>query len=162
MKLRSWRITLITLALTLLVTGGRAAQEKSPDTPYEGEIRESDIREREIRQSMMRGEAPPVTLRLRFRGERLWIYLAFYDLEGREIWFYYREDRFDDRGKKKIRNLVKGAAYEVKGEYMGLYGRDRLIAPGDPLYQEALADSDSRLVYRYTGSLPLKLEQILF
>ena len=129
--------------------------------PYEGDIREKDPREAEIKRDIAGGGVPPASIRLRYSGTRE-DYLAFYDLTGRKIYYRYREDRFDDRAKKKIRNLIPGQAYKVAGPFLGVVLAGKFIARGASDYADALAQKQSILVFEYKSAFPLRMEQIIF
>lgn len=128
--------------------------------PYEGDIRERDPRAREIRAQIIAGKPAPLAIRLRYSGT--WRdYAVFYDLAGREILFRYREDRFDRRAEKKIRNLVKGEAYLVKGQFTGVLLRGKFVAQKGRDFAKALRAPDATLVYDYGSAATLRLEQII-
>lgn len=128
---------------------------------YEGDIRESDPRLEEIKKALAAGQSAPASLRLRYAGPR-GDFLAFYDLEGREILYQFRDDRFDDRGDAALQSLVAGQAYEVSGNFLGVFFKNHLARTGDADYSAALLVPDSTIVYRFQGVVPLRLEQILF
>ena len=124
---RAHCIALIALALPLI--GGASgdgilraqsfAQSPAPEPAqsperYTGDIRQSDPRAAEILAALREGTQPPTELRLRYSGTR-GDYLAFYDIEGRDIMYRYREDRFDRRAEKRIQDLIAGQAYRVSG-----------------------------------------------
>ncbi|MCB1327318.1 MAG: hypothetical protein KDK35_18925, partial [Leptospiraceae bacterium] len=91
-----------------------------------GDLEESDLRLSGLTASLQEGATPPGELRLRYSGPR-GDYLAFYDLDGHEGYFRYREDRFDRRSERKLRELIPGQAYLVRGSLTGL-----LTAEGVP------------------------------
>ncbi|MEQ9365977.1 MAG: hypothetical protein RIF32_17165 [Leptospirales bacterium] len=136
---------------------------QAPPAGYTGDIRENDLRVRQIFAEMREqpGANPPGELRLRYGGTR-GDYLAFYDLEGRDIFFRYREDRFDRRAEKKTRELIAGQAYRVRGEYTGVIVEGVFFAAGAEEYPEALQNSAAVLAYNYGSAFPLRLEQVLY
>lgn len=146
------------LCLALLIFSN---QTTPPD--YRGDIRESDIRVSEIFESIRKqpGEVPPEELRLRYSGPR-GDYIAFYDLEGRDIYFRYREDRFDRRAEKKIQTLISGEAYRVKGEFQGVVLDGVFFEAGTAEYREAIQEKGGVLAYTYGSAFPLRMEQILY
>ena len=148
--------------LTLVFFGGLSILgAQSSEQRYTGDIRETDPRVREIVAGMRSGGAAPEEIRLRYGGKR-GDYLAFYDLEGRYVYFRYREDRFDRRAEKKIVDLIEGQAYRVRGNFRGLV-LDGVFFSGDaPTYQDALKQSDCILAYDYDRAYPLRLDQILY
>lgn len=132
-----------------------------PRRPYEGDIRESDPRLDEIKQKLRRGEAPPGEIRLRYGGTR-GDHAMFYDLVGRQLYFRYREDRFDRRGDRKVKGLIEGQAYLVSGAYRGARLGEVVSPPGSPNYNSLLENEDSTLEYDFGAAVPLRMEQILF
>jgi hypothetical protein len=46
-------------------------------------------------------------------------YVIFYDIEGNELYFKYRRDKFDRDADYKISGLFKGQAYRIKGTLIG-------------------------------------------
>ena len=136
-------------------------EQKGTRKVYEGDIRESDPRVEEVKQLLMQKKPAPTEIRLRYSGSR-GDYLAFYDLTGRFIYFRFREDRFDDRGDRRKRDLVKGGAYLVRGDFSGLLLDRKFIKKDIDDFQKALKVRDSLLVYKYLSAKPLRLEQILF
>lgn len=133
----------------------------SQDKPYEGDIRESDPRVVEIKSRIESGQPAPQSIRLRYshpEGD----FLAFYDLDGKVIYYKYREDRFDDRGEKILRGLIKGQAYLVKGSFLGVIHSGNFSQLGTESYAKDMKESSSILVYQFQSVEPLRLEQILF
>ncbi|MCR9143464.1 MAG: hypothetical protein NXI24_14535 [bacterium] len=130
---------------------------------YQGDIREDDLRVSQIFAQMRErpGENPPEELRLRYGGPR-GDYLSFYDLEGRDIYFRYREDRFDRRADKKVRELIEGQAFRVRGEFRGVLVDGVFYPAGRDDYPEALREAGAILAYSYTSAFPLRMEQILY
>lgn len=129
--------------------------------PYEGDITEDDPRVDEVRANIVEGQAPPQSLKLRYGGAR-GNYVSFYDIEGRVIYYRYREDRFDRRAERKIRGLVEGQAYRVEGGLRGLLADEKFIARTDAVFPQLLPDEDSILVFEFEGAYPLRIDQILF
>lgn len=131
------------------------------DNPYEGDISDHDPRIEEIIADILGGKEPPASIRLRYSGTR-GDYASFYDLAGREIYFKYREDRFDVAAEKKLADLMSGEAYLVRGDFIGLVLRSRMTRKGENSFLETLKDPDAILVYEFTDAKPLRLDQILF
>jgi hypothetical protein len=128
---------------------------------FEDDIRETDPRVAEIRARVAGGDAAPTEIRLRYSGKR-GDFLAFYDIEGREMHFRYREDRFDRRAERRVADLIEGQAYRVKGRYAGVLLNSQWIAVGAPEYAAAIQDPDCILAYEYDSAYPLRADQILF
>lgn len=130
------------------------------DEKFAGDIREQDLRVSEILNGLRDGQAAPTTIRLRYSGTR-GDYLAFYDYVGREIYYRYRRNRFDDRAERKIQWLIAGQAYAVQGDYTGIMSVGVFYSRNDDRYREILGEPDIMPVYNYQGAQPLRLEQII-
>ncbi|MBE7436920.1 MAG: hypothetical protein HS115_00585 [Spirochaetales bacterium] len=133
----------------------------SGENRYQGDIREEDLRIREIKSAIERDENLPAELRLRY-SRAVGDYLAFYDLEGQEIYYRYREDRFDRKADRIREGLFSGQAYLVAGELLGLSLASEFIPRADTRFRELLTKNESVLTYRFSGARPLRIEQILF
>ncbi len=155
------------LAFLLLMPGilnlSIAAQSASEPQPYSGsDIRETDPRVKEIRERYLaQNTAPPETWRLRYSGKR-GDYLAFYDLEGRQVFYRYREDRFDRRAEKRVSDLIEGQAYNVRGKFTGLVLDGIFTSVGDEKFNEYFGNASSIPAYDYIDAAPLRFEQILY
>ena len=127
-----------------------------------GDLREDDERIKKQREKIEQGQLPPlVTLRLRYAGKRK-NDLIFYDLEGEEIYYRYRKDRFDDLAEKKLPLLVKGQAYRVRGPFIGLSFQNIFIAKSmdTDLFQARLRDRKAILIFQFQSAkalLPARL-----
>lgn len=137
-----------------------SATARAESGPYEGDIREEDPRVREILIDIQAGD-PPATIKLRYRGTYE-DYAVFYDLDGRNVYYRYREDRFDDRAERKLRGLIEGQAYAVEGQYQGILFRGQLFTEDDEEYDELLDHNSITIVYDFTAARPLRIDQILF
>ena len=143
--------------------GGMPLAVQSPNPPrrpYEGDIRESDMRLELLKERLRKGDTAIPALRLRYSGTRD-DYAVFYDLVGRELLYRYREDRFDRRGDRKVKNLIEGQAYAVAGRFLGARLRAVLAVPGSPDYASFLANDDATLEFEFESAVPLRMEQIL-
>ncbi len=131
--------------------------------PYTGDIREDDPRVRQILAEMRNApdENPPEEWKLRYGGPR-GDYLAFYDLEGRDVYFRYREDRFDRRSEKKRQELIAGQGYRVRGRFQGVLVDGVFFAADSGNYPDALREPEALLAYEYVSVFPLRIEQILY
>ena len=74
----------------------------------------------EIKEKLSETISFPVTWKLRYRGTKD-NYAIFYDISGKEVYFKYRRNKFDEDGIRKIRFLLSGVLYEIKGEFAGMY-----------------------------------------
>ncbi len=140
---------------------GTSALVRQEDQPYEGDIRETDARVKEIKAALARGQTAPAELRLRYSGTR-GDYLAFYDMDGEEIYYRYREDRFDREAEERIADLIAGQAYLVAGDFLGLLLKNKLVPPGNASFRTDIMDADSIPAYEYRSARPLRIDQILF
>lgn len=134
---------------------------QNPDR-FTGDIRQSDMRIRELKTEIATGNAPPDLMRLRYGGVRHWIYLIFYDIEGRMALYRFRDTRWDDREAKLLERLVEGRAYSVSGEFTGLLYLDRFLSRDDSEFDRIVTENDSVPVFRFKNANPLPLERILF
>lgn len=138
-----------------------AVQKNDPQRPYEGDIRESDLRVEEIKAALAKGEPAPAALRLRYRGTQ-GDFAVFYDLLGRQLFYRYREDRFDRRAEKKLVGLIEGQAYLVSGTFLGLRLEGAFAAPGSAEFKQFLSNRNGALEYEFGSATALRVEQILF
>ncbi|MCA9809092.1 MAG: hypothetical protein KC473_02045 [Candidatus Dadabacteria bacterium] len=127
-----------------------------------GDLEEGDQRLSGLAADLLNGVSPPGELRLRYSGPR-GDYLSFYDLDGHEAYFRYREDRFDRRSERKLRELIPGQAYLVRGSLTGLLTAEGVpISLTAPAWRDELARGNVRLVFEYQGVRPLILDAILY
>jgi hypothetical protein len=143
---------------------------------YEGLIKQSDFRVKDLmillkkkEESTRTAAVPsaaatsiPNEFRLRYSRMEQWIYLVFYDLDGREIWFRFRDIRWDDRGDRILKKVIPGDAYIISGDYLGLIHKGRLIRKENQKYKDILKDADSMAVFKYTESRQISPEYILY
>lgn len=132
--------------------------------PYTGDITEQDLRIRELIQKIRRNEQPPGEYKL-FFSRRESLHLVFYDMEGQEVRFQYRRDRWEMKELKKVRFLIPGAAYLVKGPLRGLVLDEKSIPVTDQRFMEALQDrsiEEFYLWFDFESAEPLRTEQILY
>ena len=159
----------IEFRLTGFARTGRPIGEFSPDSSiqmsapekYEGDIRDSDPRAAEILDALRSGRTLSDGYRLRYSGVR-GDFLSFYDLDGREIYYRYREDRFDDRGDARMRDLISGEAYVVHGQFQGMLVEGKLTASTDPEFRKILENPEAVPVFLFQSAESLRLEQIIF
>jgi len=159
--MRFFRPPILALALPLtlvLAMVSAAAQEKAE--VYQGDIRESDIRRRELMELLKKDQIPP-KLRLRYSRTES-DFLVFYDLEGKSIYYQYREDRFDRDAEEKIGDLIPGEAYEVTGTYLGIFNLYEIFSKDNPGYAKLLSSPDAIPAFKYVTAMPLRIDQILF
>lgn len=123
------------------------------------EIRESDPRVKEIRQELAAGTVRE-DFRLRYGGTR-GDYLTFYDRINDEIYFRYREDRFDTRSAKRIRNLIEGEPYRAFGTFSGVILADIWYPRSHPDFVKLINDPQSIPVFDYIRAESLRLEEML-
>lgn len=147
--------------IPLARAAGRSALVRQNETPYEGDITEKDLRVKELREQLLRGRAAPNEIRLRYSGKR-GDYLSFYDIDGEEIYYKYRDDRFDRRAEERVANLIPGQAYTVSGAFLGLLLKNRLVLRGNRSFRDDLQNADSIPAYEYKTATPLRLDQILY
>ena len=137
--------------------------EKKPsekDSRNAEDLREDDQRIKEQRERIKKGQSP-VPLPLRYAGKRR-NELIFYDIEGQQIYYRYRKDRFDDLAEKKLPLLVKGQTYRVRGLFLGLSFQNIFIPKDASQFQTKLNDSNAILVFQFQSAESLLGERILF
>ncbi|MCB1141807.1 MAG: hypothetical protein H7A24_05855 [Leptospiraceae bacterium] len=83
---------------------------------YEGILSSTDPRINDLKK---KGEFPQ-EWKLIFRDKDE-DYLIFYDIEGAEIYFKYRRDKFDREAVYRIDGLFPGQAYRVRGQLIGFF-----------------------------------------
>jgi hypothetical protein len=115
----------------------------------------------EIKQLIKDSKSLPEIFRMRYSGTRD-DYLSFYDRDNVEMYFRYREDRFDADADKKIANLIPGQSYSVQGNFQGVLLRGRFYPVSHPEFVKRLSDKNSIPVFLYKDASPLKPDQILF
>lgn len=140
----------------LSLIGPAFASEK----PWEGDITESDLRRKQVVELIRKKQVPPA-LKLRYSRTQS-DFLVFYDLEGKDVYFRYREDRFDLDAEERIAHLSSGEAYEVTGPFSGIMLHSVLYSDENQRFLEVLDNPDSVPVFLFKGARPLRMDQILF
>ncbi len=133
---------------------------QASEKPWEGDIAEADLRRKQI-VDLIRQKQAPAVMKLRYSRTES-DFLVFYDLEGKDIYFRYREDRFDLDAEEKIAHLSRGEAYEVSGPFAGIMLYSVLYSDENPKFSEVLDKPDSVPVFVFKGARPLRIDQILF
>lgn len=131
---------------------------------YTGDITEQDLRVRELLQMVKANEALPQEYRLYF-SRRETLHLVFYDIEGKELRFQYRKDRWETDELKKVRFLIPGAAYAVSGDLKGLVMDDRTVPLTDEEFNQVLENRSMEeffLLFEFESAVPLRKDQILY
>ena len=117
----------------------------------------------EIREKMV--DVFPDKWKLYYQGTKD-DYVIFYDIAGREVWFRYRRNKFDDEGIQSIRFLVSGILYEIKGEFSGMYlYRDKILPyfkKAEELTPEMKKSTPSIPVFRLLEYRTLASEDVIF
>ena len=132
--------------------------------PYTGDITEQDLRIRDLINSLRNNDQLQGEYRL-FFSRRETLYLVFYDMEGHEVRFQYRRDRWETDELKKVRFLIPGSAYLVNGELKGLILQEKTIPLTDQRFQEVLENrplEDFFLWFEFQSAKPLRTDQILY
>ena len=159
-RLAAFALLLLSSVRGLPLAGGLLAQE-STDSTWKSDLKESDLDANGFRELLLRKASLPKKIRLRYSRTYL-NYAIFYDLRGREIYFRYREHRFDYRAERKLRGLIAGQAYELSVEVEGLVANHRSYKAADEEFYDILRNKDNVLVFRFIDAYPLRTEQILF
>ena len=132
--------------------------------PYSGDITEQDPRIRDLLQSLRNQNQAPTEQKL-FFSRRETLYLVFYDLEGTEVKYQYRKDRWETDELKKVRFLIPGSAYRVLGGLKGLILDEKIILQTDQRFQDTINQrslEDFYLLFDFESAEPLRKEQILY
>lgn len=149
-------------AVTLGLTIGLAAvavHAEPTDQPWEGDITEKDLRRKDLIGLIQKKQIPQM-LKLRYSRTES-DFLVFYDIEGKDIYFRYREDRFDSEAEKRIAHLASGEAYEVTGPFAGAMLYSILYSDENPRFSEILQNPNSLPVFVFKSARPLRIDQIL-
>ena len=131
--------------------------------PYEGDLKQADLRVNELKQMIVNGTTLPAAINLRYQGIDHYIYLQFYDIEGNIVFFRFRDDRWDDLAMKKVEQLMEGSAYHVEGSLVGVYFQSQLYDRLDPQLPKILAGKDHWIpVFEFSRATSIRIDQILF
>lgn len=148
------------LSLALALSLPSVTNAAPADQPWEGDITETDLRRRDLMGLIQKKQIPPA-LKLRYSRTES-DFLVFYDFEGKDIYFRYREDRFDSDAEKRIAHLASGEAYEVTGPFSGLMLYSVMYSEENPGFPEILQKPDALPVFVFKAARPLRIDQILF
>ncbi len=132
--------------------------------PYTGDITEQDLRIRELIENVRQNQQPPGQYKL-FFSRRETLHLIFYDMEGQEVRFQYRKDRWETDELKKVRFLIPGSAYLVSGPLRGLMINETSVPVTDQRFQETIESRNLEeyyLWFEFESARPLRTEQILY
>lgn len=151
----------LTAPLLLLFTFFSGVTGVPAEKPYEGDIREDDLRVEELRSQILNQDSEIPAMRLRYSGTTR-NYAVFYDLTGKVIYYKYRTDRFDDRGNRKIEKLIEGQAYRVEGSFLGCELNLVMYKQESESFSNVSKDQNCFLVFTFESAYPLRMEQILF
>lgn len=83
---------------------------------YEGDIAESEKRVLDYKKE---GKIPD-EMKL-FYKDKEGDYIVFYDLDGQEVLYKYRRNKFDIEAEDKLSGLHRGQAYRIKGRFRGIF-----------------------------------------
>lgn len=151
------------IGIILFVTTTLSAQNIK-EKPYRGLITEDDPRVVDIIRNIEKNLPPEKSYRLRFSRIEEWIFLVFYDLDGREIFYKFRDSRWDDRPMKVASTLFEGRAYQVQGEWIGIYFQGRFYNQSSKRFSELvsqLARNNNIIpVFSFDSVHPLILDKI--
>jgi hypothetical protein len=132
--------------------------------PYTGDITEQDMRVREVIRDIRENEPLPESFKL-FFSRRETLHLVFYDLEGNEMRFQYRPDRWEVAPLEEVKFLIPGSAYLVKGTLRGLQKDNQTVPVADQRFVEIIEKAALEtyfLVFDYEEAIPLRTDQILY
>ena len=146
-------------ALALFLLLSPALFSAPQEQPWEGDISEADLRRKQLIALIKKKQIPP-SMKLRYSRTES-DFLVFYDLEGKDVYFRYREDRFDLDAEKKIAHLTRGEAYEVAGAFAGVMLYSVLYSDENAKFLEVIEKADSVPVFLFKSARPLRADQIL-
>ncbi len=166
-------INKVYILLLLFITGTFSVNEMYAEK-YQGPVKESDIRIRDVLKILIseaeaKQNPPPAgtpaaevpqEFILRYSRMHNRIYLVFYDIEGREIFFQFRDIRWDDRGDRILKKMISGDVYRVRGRHSGIFLRERFYSKDSESYPDYLRDPDSVPVYRF-GSAEQTIQEFI-
>ncbi|XDD47352.1 hypothetical protein AB3N60_04500 [Leptospira sp. WS39.C2] len=107
---------LIFLSLVFLIPNLYA----ETDSKYSGPISRSEKRILDGKLEFQKTGNFPLEWKLYFKAKQ-GDFVVFYDLNGDEIHFRYRRNKFDLDGEFFVKDLFVGNPYLVKGEWIGYY-----------------------------------------
>jgi hypothetical protein len=79
----------------------------------------------------------PPSMKLFYRGKKEH-YAVFYDLNGHEVYFRYRVDKFDEKAEAKLTGLFPGHGYQVSGKFIGVILFKDIISGAQTGYENCL------------------------
>ncbi|MBK8395626.1 MAG: hypothetical protein IPL26_10335 [Leptospiraceae bacterium] len=96
------------------------AADPVPVEKYKGDISEKEKRVRDYKKEITDvSYSFPQQLKL-FYKKTYSDYAVFYDLNGDEVYYRYRRNKFDSDGEKTLTGLFSGQTYRVNGEFAGV------------------------------------------
>ncbi|TGK06247.1 hypothetical protein EHO60_16820 [Leptospira fletcheri] len=149
----------------LTISSAEVAGEPAANT-YRGTIPLESPRSSDLKSALSEGNPNfPENIRLFFQGTE-GNYAVFYDWNGHTFYYQYRENKFDRRLRKYVSRLSNGAAYEVSGEYVGVFVfENKVVRRFKKKGEDSLADKKERQsipVFRLKAYKELIVEDILF
>ncbi len=106
--------------LYLLILIFFIATDPIPVEKYRGDISIKEKRVRDFKKEITEvSYSFPKQLKL-FYKKTYSDYAVFYDLNGDEVYYRYRRNKFDSDGEKLLTGLFSGQAYRVNGEFAGV------------------------------------------
>ena len=112
----------------------------------------------------------PETFRLFYKGKQ-GDYVVFYDLNGHDVFFRYRRNKFDYEAEKIILPLTEGSPFEIRGEFLGMLvysiQNNKLIPvptfkPANKLSLEEKKDAHNIPVFKLVDFNSLVAEGVIF
>lgn len=82
-------------------------------------ISSKEKRIEDIKKEILVSESFPKAMNLYYSGVRE-NYTVFYDLNGSEAYYKYRQNKFDHEAESLINSLIEGSPYLVNGEFIGM------------------------------------------
>lgn len=137
---------------------------------YTGPIPFSEKRIFEGKQEFLKTGNFPLEWKLYFKTKE-GDYAVFYDLNGDEIHFRYRRNKFDRDGDLFVKDLIPGNPYFVKGDWTGYYyySRDErgklsplAIPKKNPPVKEEFSERQTIPIFKLTEYFEIRTDELLF
>jgi hypothetical protein len=137
---------------------------------YTGLISTSEKRIWEAKQEFGQTGNFPTEWKLYFKTKQ-GDYVVFYDLNGDEIHFRYRRNKFDLDGEDFVKDLFSGNPYRVKGDWIGYYFYQRdargqrsplAIPKKNPAIKEEFLDKQTIPIFKLLEYTEIRTNEMLF
>lgn len=137
---------------------------------YTGPISRSEKRILDGKAEFLKSGTFPLEWKLFFKGKQ-GDFVVFYDLNGDEIHYRYRRNKFDLDAEVFVKDLFSGNPYRVKGEWIGYYfysvdergKRSSLPTPKKlPAEPKEFADRQSVPIFKLIEYIEVRTDDLLY